>query len=66
MSKRILTAPMNRPTLLSLLCFASLAAAQSSHVVHYDLKMQDLKTIYGGVPPVMHVKPGDTIDYHHR
>lgn len=36
--------------------------AQSPHVVHYALKMQDLKTDYGPLPPVMHVRPGDVID----
>jgi acetamidase/formamidase len=42
----------------------SIAAALSSaqQVVHYQLKMQELKTVYGNVPPVMHVKPGDIID----
>jgi acetamidase/formamidase len=53
---------MNRLSLFSLLCLAPIAAAQSSHIVHYDLKMRELKTVYGDVPPVMHVKPGDTID----
>jgi acetamidase/formamidase len=52
---------MNRLILVSLLCLTPLAA-QSGHVVHYDLKMQELKTVYGDLPPVMHVKPGDTID----
>jgi acetamidase/formamidase len=53
---------MNRFSLVSFVCFASFAAAQTGHIVHYDLKMQELKTVYGDVPPVMHVKPGDIID----
>ncbi len=36
--------------------------AETSRVVHYELKMKELKTVYGVLPPVMHVKPGDTID----
>jgi acetamidase/formamidase len=35
---------------------------QTGSVVRYELKMRELKTIYGSLPPVMHVKPGDTID----
>ncbi len=35
-----------------------LTPPQSGHVVHYDLKMPELKTVYGDLPPVMHVKPG--------
>jgi acetamidase/formamidase len=51
---------MNR---LILICLTSLtAAAQSGRIVHYELKMQELKTVYGNLPPVMHVKPGDIID----
>jgi acetamidase/formamidase len=47
------------------LCLTYLAACASllaQHVVHYELKMQELKTVYGDLPPVMHVKPGDIID----
>ncbi len=47
---------------LFLVCFLQIAAAQSGQIVHYDLKMKELKTVYGDIPPVMHVKPGDTID----
>ncbi len=36
--------------------------SQTSRVVHYELKMKELKTVYGVLPPVMHVKPGETID----
>jgi acetamidase/formamidase len=36
--------------------------SQTGAVVHYELKMNELKTVYGPLPPVMHVKPGDTID----
>ena len=35
---------------------------QTGRVVHYDLKMTELKSVYGVLPPVMHVKPGDTIE----
>ncbi len=31
-------------------------------VVHYELKLPELKTVYGNLPPVMHVKPGQVID----
>jgi len=41
MSKGFSLHPMNRLILVSLLCFTPLAA-QSGHVVHYDLKMQEL------------------------
>ena len=41
---------------------SSLLYAQTEHVVHYEMKMQDLKTVYGVLPPVMHVQSGDTID----
>ena len=58
---------MNPTRLLGLSCLtASLSTlplvAQSGHLVHYELKMQELKTVYGNLPPVMHVKPGDIID----
>jgi acetamidase/formamidase len=35
---------------------------QTSRVVHYELKMTELKSVYGVLPPVMHIKPGETID----
>src|ERR1700684_2957734 len=47
------------------LCLTYLAASISllaQHVVHYELKMRELKTVYGNLTPVMHVKPGDIID----
>jgi amidase len=50
---------MNR---VSILCLVAASLASGQQVVHYQLKMQELKTVYGNVPPVMHVKPGDTID----
>jgi acetamidase/formamidase len=54
-------------TRLGFLCCLAAAcsthlAAQSGNVVHYELKMQELKTAWGSLPPVMHVKPGDIID----
>jgi amidase len=53
---------MNRLFLFSFVCFSQIAAAQAGRIVHYELKMPELKTVYGVMPPVMHVKPGDTID----
>ena len=40
----------------------SLLMAQTGTVVHYQLKMQELKSVYGNLPPVMHVKSGEIID----
>ncbi len=37
-------------------------SAQTGQVVHYELKMPELKTVYGPLPPVMHIKPGEIID----
>ncbi len=34
----------------------------SGGTVRYELKMNELKTVYGVFPPVMHVKPGETIE----
>jgi acetamidase/formamidase len=34
----------------------------SGHIVQYKLKMPELKTVYGVLPPVMRVKPGDIIE----
>src|SRR5665213_1204811 len=52
--------------LIKSIVFSSFAAipifAQTAPVVHYQLKMQELKTVYGDLPPVMHVKPGSIID----
>ena len=58
---------MKKRSALPLLCLYSVlsvvaARAQGGHVVHYDLKMQELKTVYGPIPPVLHVQSGDTID----
>jgi amidase len=50
---------------LAAACTTGLAGqpgSPSGNVVHYELKMQELKTTWGNLPPVMHVKPGDTID----
>lgn len=38
------------------------ASPESAHVVHYELKLQELKYVFGPVAPVMHVQPGDIID----
>jgi len=46
---------------LLIACAAGLLA-QNANVVHYELKLQDLKSVYGVLPPVMHVKPGEIID----
>lgn len=47
----------------ALLVWASAPAhSQTGSVVHYELKMNELKTVYGPLAPVMHVKPGDIID----
>ena len=54
-----------KPALLSsalLLCTATPLFSQTGSVVRYELKMNELKTVYGPLPPVMHVKPGDTIE----
>ncbi len=46
---------------LSLLIPAQLFSQNSGDTVHYQLRMNELKTVYGSLPPVMHVKPGQTI-----
>ncbi len=53
-----------RTLILSSLVLQAVAPlfSQTSRVVHYELKMNELKTVYGVLPPVMHVKPGETID----
>ena len=33
-----------------------------SRTVRYELKLQDLKYVYGMLPPVLHIKPGDTVE----
>ena len=33
-----------------------------SRVIKYDLKLSDLKYDYGQLPPVLHIKPGDTVE----
>jgi acetamidase/formamidase len=52
-----------------LLSFAILTAghknelhAQQARLVHYEMKMAELKSVYGTLPAVMHLRPGDTID----
>ena len=50
---------MRRLLCLGVLC---VGGAFSQNVVHYQLKMQELKTEFGALPAVMHVKPGDIID----
>ncbi len=41
---------------------AGVLFGQTGRIVHYDLKMQDLKTVYGVLPPVMRVRAGDIIE----
>ena len=38
------------------------AQSRAGSTVRYDLKLADLKYVYGALPPVMHVKPGDTVE----
>jgi len=45
---------------LVLVCAAVTGFAQT--VVHYELKMNELKTEFGALPSVMHLKPGDIVD----
>src|SRR5579862_6778764 len=33
-----------------------------SPTVRYEPKLQDLKYVYGMLPPVLHIKPGDTVE----
>ena len=47
---------------LLLLSMPDFLLAQSGRLVHYQLKMEELKTVYGVLNPVMHVKPGEIID----
>ncbi len=42
-------------------CAAGPSFAQTSNVRRYELNYKDLKTVYGVLPPVMHVKPGEII-----
>jgi acetamidase/formamidase len=51
-------------TCIILLSAAASAFAQSGapHVVTYQPKMRDLKYVYGAMPPVLRVRPGDVID----
>ena len=51
--------------LLAVCCYLTLApvlAHGQSRSVRYDLKLQDVKFVYGELPPVMHLKPGDTVE----
>jgi acetamidase/formamidase len=45
-----------------LLCASLPVRSQTASIVHYELRMNELKTVYGPLPPVMHVKPGNIID----
>jgi acetamidase/formamidase len=38
------------------------AADAQPRIVRYDLKIPEVKYVYGDLPPVMHLKPGDTVD----
>src|ERR1022692_1044932 len=53
-------------SLLALACGALSAQPQTpagqSRVVRYDLKMADLKYVFGAAPPVLRVRPGDVIE----
>lgn len=44
------------------LAMVPLLPGQTGRIVHYELKMDELKSVYGVLPPVLHVKPGDIID----
>jgi amidase len=45
-----------------LMLVVSCAAAQTANVVRYRATINDVKYVYGPMPPVAHVKPGDIID----
>jgi len=53
---------MRTQRLLSTLFLMVLVPAANSAVVHYELKMEDVKYVYGVMPPVLRVHPGDTIE----
>jgi acetamidase/formamidase len=45
-------------------CAQTSAASSTgkSRTVRYELKLPDLKFVYGPVPPVLHIKPGDIVE----
>lgn len=40
----------------------SSSSSAKSRTVRYELKLPDLKYVYGTLPPVLHIKPGDTVE----
>src|SRR5579863_1423516 len=50
------------PVLSLVLLFQASLAAQKPRTLRYDLKMEELKYVYGAAPPVLKVHPGDTIE----
>src|ERR1700722_14651476 len=54
--------PTSRTTLLLLIIVAFSGAAQTPPVTRYDLKMQDLKYVYGPSSPVARVPRGGIIE----
>ncbi len=40
----------------------SSGSTAKSRTVRYELKLPDLKYVYGTLPPVLHIKPGDTVE----
>ena len=34
----------------------------SARTLHYELRFEDLKFVYGPLPPVMRLRPGDTLE----
>src|ERR1700678_2117077 len=54
--------PTARKTLLLLIIVAFSCAAQTPPVTHYDLKMEDLKYVYGPSSPVARVPRGGIIE----
>ena len=53
---------MKRASLFLALCVSAAAQGQGQKVLRYDLKMQDLKYVYGPAQPVMRLHSGDTVD----
>src|SRR6267143_4267698 len=41
---------------------SSTHSSERPRTVHYELKFQDLKYVFGPLPPVLRVHPGDIID----
>jgi amidase len=50
------------PVLSLALLFQAPLPAQKPRTLRYDLKMEELKYVYGVAPPVLKVHPGDTIE----